>query len=45
MNLLLKAGAEVNAQNHDGQTILMLAKALNRQAVMKILITGGAVLN
>ncbi|NYZ60158.1 ankyrin repeat domain-containing protein [Candidatus Micrarchaeota archaeon] len=45
MERLLEAGADVNAKNKDGETVLMFAAALGRQEVAEMLITAGADLN
>lgn len=39
---LLKAGCDVNARNHAGQTALMMASLFNRQAQVDMLLAAGA---
>lgn len=39
---LLKAGCNVNARNHAGQTALMMASLFNRQAQVDMLLAAGA---
>jgi len=39
---LLKAGCDVNARNHAGQTALMMASLFNRRAQVELLLAAGA---